>query len=98
MPKNRLGTEFSGAAPAKVGSIASRSGSPSRTPVPRRKCRREIMPELQILTFFIGSFAPEEFTSNDTMDEGFHSVSIGLGAVQNGFYRRPVRKTYLRPG
>src|SRR5690349_19364340 len=98
MPKNRLGTEFSGAAPAKFGSIASRSGSPSRTPVPRRKCRREIVLELEILTFFIGSLAPEEFTTNDTMDEGFHPVTTWLGAVQNGLNRWPVRKTYRRTG
>src|SRR5688572_27110694 len=96
MPKKRRGTRLFASARAAAGTIASRKGKPSRTPVPFRKCRRERAPWVEKLTVFITSLAPEEIAGDDAVDKRSYPISARCGTVQNPFHFRPVAEPYRR--
>src|SRR5579871_6304327 len=47
---------------------------------------------------FISSFVPEEFAVNDAVYQRFYPISIGAGAIENGFYFRSVAESYRSAG
>src|SRR5215469_12791944 len=93
MPKKRRGARSFASARAKAGSIASSRGRPSRTPAPRRKWRRERGRAVWTWTVFIFLFIPEKLAFDDAVYQRFYPITIGAGAIEYGFYFRPVAKS-----